>query len=77
MTELVTAKIKQTTHFEETVGLIVPVVKQYQHNDKYRHTAYAQNKTASEMRTRMQQIGGQTRDRLRKKLEDKESKQKS
>lgn len=78
MTEPVTEPInKLTTYWHDNVGIVVPTLKQYQHNDKYRDKTYAQNKSYSEMKTKMLQVGGQTRDRLRKKLDAKHDKQNS
>lgn len=56
---------------------VLPVVIQHKNNDKLRTKTWTQGRQANKIRSAMISIGGKTLDRLRKKLEDKESKQKS
>ena len=62
-------KVKIVSHFNSAISTVMPSMKQYAMNDKYRHNHWAQRKQLCELQNAMKAIGGKTRDRLRQKLD--------
>ena len=62
-------KVKIVSHFNSAISTVMPCMKQYAMNDKYRHKHWALRKQLCELQNAMKSIGGKTRDRLRQKLD--------